>query len=126
MVWVLAGASVAVASLAVAALTGPPYLSEAGVNGWLVVFAAGLFAALVATPFGIEASLRSRYADRDSRWDRAVPAWGGIGVLVLVVGAIAGGGGGFAGDSLAGAAGLLAVVEGGAVVIAVLAMMLSG
>lgn len=122
----LAGASIAVASLALAAFTGPPYLSSDGVNGWVIVFAAGLFTALVATPFGIEAGLRSRYADRDARWDRAVPAWGAIGLLVLVAGALAGAGGGFAGDSLAGACGLLALAEGGLVVIAVLSMMLSG
>ncbi len=122
----LAGASIAGASLVGAAITGPPYLSQDGVNGWVVVFAAALFAALVATPFGIEARLRSRYADHDARWDRAVPAWGGIGLLVLVVGALAGAGGGFAGDSLAGACGLLAIAEGGMVVIAVLSMMLSG
>ncbi len=123
---VTAGASIALGSLAAAALTGPPYLSQDGVNGWVVVFAAGLFTALVATPFAIEAGLRSRHADRDARWDRAVPAWGGIGLLVLVVGAIAGADGGFAGDSLAGACGLLALTEGGLVVIAVLSMMVSG
>ena len=55
-----------------------------------------------------------------------MPAWGGIGLLVLVVGALVGAGGSFAGDSLAGACGLLAVVEGGLVVIAMLAMILSG
>ena len=122
----LAGGSLAVASLALAALTGPPYLGSDGVNGWIVAFAAGLFAALLAAPFGIEAGLRSRYPDRDARWDRAVPAWGAVGLLVLVAGALAGAGASFAGDSLAGAAGLLAALEGGLVVIAVLSMMLSG
>ncbi len=122
----LAGTALALASLVAGGLTGPPYLSRDGVNGWVVVFAAGLFAALVATPFAIEAGLRPRHPDRDARWDRAIPAWGAIGLLVLVVGAIAGAGGSFAGDSLAGSCGLLALAEGGLVLIAVLAMMLSG
>ena len=121
-----AGLLVAVAGLILAGVAGAPYLSSDGVNGWIVVFAAGLFAALVAVPFGVEARLRSRYPDRDARWDRAVPVWGGIGLLVLVAGALVGAGGSFSGDSLAGAAGLLAVVEGGLVVVTTLSMLLSG
>jgi hypothetical protein len=121
-----AGLLVAVAGLILAGVAGPPYLSSDGVNGWIVVFAAGLFASLVAVPFGVEARLRSRYPDRDARWDRAVPVWGGIGLLVLVAGALVGAGGSFSGDSLAGAAGLLAVVEGGLVVVTTLSMLLSG
>jgi hypothetical protein len=121
----VAGASIAVASLAIAAVSGAPYLSADGINGWIVVFAAGLFATLMATPFLIEGGLRSRRPGRDARWDRAVPAWGGAGLLVLVAGALVGAGGSFAGDSLAGTAGLLAVIEGGLVMITVLAMMLS-
>jgi hypothetical protein len=121
-----AGLLVAVAGLVLAGVAGAPYLSSEGVNGWIVVFAAGLFAALVAVPFGVEARLRSRYADRDARWDRAVPVWGGIGLLVLVAGALVGAGGSFSGDSLAGTAGLLAVVEGGLVVVTTLSMLLSG
>jgi hypothetical protein len=46
--------------------------------------------------------------------------------LVLAVGVLSGAGGDFSGDSLAGAAGLLAALEGGLVLIAVLAMLLSG
>lgn len=121
-----AGLLGAVAGLILAGVAGAPYLSSDGVNGWIVVFAAGLFAALVAVPFGVEARLRSRYPDRDARWDRAVPVWGGIGLLVLVAGALVGAGGSFSGDSLAGAAGLLAVVEGGLVVVTTLSMLLSG
>ena len=45
---------------------------------------------------------------------------------VLVAGALVGAGGSFSGDSLAGAAGLLAVVEGGLVVVTTLSMLLSG
>ena len=121
-----AGLFVAVAGVILAGVTGAPYLSSEGVNGWIVVFAAGLFAALVAVPFGVEARLRSRYPDREARWDRAVPVWGGIGLLVLVAGALVGAGGSFSGNSLAGAAGLLAVIEGGLVVVTTLSMLLSG
>jgi hypothetical protein len=122
----LGGALVAAAGLILAAATGAPFLSSAGVNGWIVVFAAGLLVALVALPFGIETRLRRRYEDRDARWDRAVPVWGAIGLLVLVAGALVGAGGSFSGDSLAGAAGLLAVMEGGLVVVTTLSMLLSG
>jgi hypothetical protein len=120
------GASLAAGALVLAAVSGPPYLGSTGVNGWVVAFAAGLFAALLAAPFVIEARLRSRYPDRDARWDRAVPVWGAIGLLVLAAGALVGAGGDFSGDSLAGTAGLLATIEGGVVLIAVLSMMLAG
>ncbi|HEY7151341.1 MAG TPA: hypothetical protein VH391_06645 [Solirubrobacterales bacterium] len=123
---VLGGAAIAAVGLALAGVTGPPYLSSTGVNGWIVVFAAALFAALVAVPFGVEVRLRSRFPDRDARWDRAVPIWGAIGLLVLVVGALVGVSGSFSGDSLAGTGGLLAVVEGGLVVITTLSMLLAG
>lgn len=43
---VLAGSSLAVAALLAAAVTGPPYLGSAGVNGWIAAFAAGLLAAV--------------------------------------------------------------------------------
>ena len=121
-----AGLLVAMAGLILAGVAGAPYLSSDGVNGWIVVFAAGLFGSLVAVPFAIEAVLRSRYPDRDARWDRAVPVWGGVGLLILVAGALIGAGGSFSGNSLAGAAGLVAVIEGGLVVVTTLSMLLSG
>ena len=54
-----AGGMVAAGALILAAVSGPPYLSTDGVNGWIVLFAAGLFAALLATPFAIEGRLRA-------------------------------------------------------------------
>jgi hypothetical protein len=117
---------VAAVALALAAVSGPPYLGLGGVNGWLVVFAAALFTALMATPFLIEARLRGAYADSDARWDRAVPAWGGIALLLVGVGAVIGLAGGFAGDSLAGSAGLIMAGAGGLVLIAVASVLLSG
>jgi hypothetical protein len=117
---------VAAAALLLAAVSGPPYLSSSGVNGWLVVFAAALFVALFAVPFGIEARLRDAHPDSDARWERAVPAWGGIALLVTAVGALIGVLGGFGGDSLAGSVGLVVAGEGGLVLIAVLSVLLSG
>ena len=122
----LAGVVIAGGALALAAVSGPPYLATSGVNGWLVVFAVALFAVLFTVPFRIEARLRDAYADSDARWDRAVPLWGGIALLVTVAGALIGVSGDFAGDSLAGSAGLVASGEGGLVLIAVASVLLSG
>ena len=120
------GLLVAALSLVLAAIAGPPYLGLSGVNGWMVVFVAALLAALIATPFVIEARLRASYSDSDARWDRAIPIWGGIALLVTVAGGLIGASGGFAGDSLAGSAGLLAAGAGGLVLIAVATALLSG
>jgi hypothetical protein len=120
------GLLVAALSLVLAAIAGPPYLGLSGINGWMIVFAAGLLAALIAIPFVLEARLRGSYSDSDARWDRAIPIWGGIALIVTVVGALIGASGDFAGDSLAGSAGLLAAGAGGLVLIAVATALLSG
>jgi hypothetical protein len=123
---VLAGLLVAAGALILAAVSGPPYLSTDGVNGWIVVFAAALFAALLAVPFAMEGRLRASHPEGDARWDRAVPLWGAIALAVGVAGVLVGAGGSFAGDSLAGSAGLVATVEAGLVVVAIGAVLLSG
>src|SRR5882724_3868555 len=115
----LIGLPVVALSLVLAAIAGPPYLGLSGINGWMIVFAAALLAALIAIPFVLEARLRGSHADSDARWDRAIPAWGGIALVVTVVGALIGASGDFAGDSLAGSAGLIAAGAGGLVLIAV-------
>jgi hypothetical protein len=120
------GLLIAAMALVLAAISGPPYLGLGGVNGWLVVFAAALFAPLLAAPFLIEAALRDAHPDSDARWDRAMLAWGGIALLAAGVGTAIGLAGDFAGDSLAGSAGLVVAGEGGLVLIAVGAMVLSG
>jgi membrane protease YdiL (CAAX protease family) len=120
------GLLVAALSLVLAAIAGPPYLGLSGINGWMIVLAAGLLAALIAIPFVLEARLRGSYSDSDARWDRAIPIWGGIALIVTVVGALIGASGDFAGDSLAGSAGLLAAGAGGLVLIAVATALLSG
>ena len=120
------GLLVAVLSLVLAAVAGPPYLGLSGINGWIIAFAAALLAALIAIPFVIEARLRGAYSESDARWDRAIPIWGGIALVVTVVGALIGASGDFAGDSLAGSAGLVAAGAGGLVLIAVATALLSG
>ena len=56
----------AAGALILAAASGPPYLSTDGVSGWIVLFAAGLFAALLATPFAIEGRLRTSQPESDA------------------------------------------------------------
>jgi hypothetical protein len=116
------GGATAVVSLILAGAAGEPYLEANGVNGWLVVFAAGLLAALVAFPFGIELRLRERYADRDRRWEVSLLVWGGLAAAILVIAFLAG----FDTGTLAGAAGLIAAIEAGLVVATIGVWLLAG
>ena len=116
------GGATAVVSLALAGAAGEPYLGADGVNGWLVVFAAGLLAALVAFPFGVELRLRQRYPDRDRRWEVALLIWGAVSVAVLAVAVLAG----FDTGTLGGAAGLIAAIEAGLVIATIGVWLLSG
>jgi hypothetical protein len=116
------GAGTAVVSLILAGGAGGPYLEADGVNGWLVVFAAGLLAALIALPFGIELRLRERYADRDRRWEVSLLVWGGLAAVILVVAIAAG----FDTGTLAGAAGLIAAIEAGLVIATIGVWLLAG
>lgn len=106
----VAGTGTAVASVALAAAAGAPYLSFDHVNPWVVTFAIGLFAALFATPFLIRDRLGGML-EADARWERALIAWGAIAVGVLALGLVAGVAGGFAADSLAGSLGLVITAE---------------
>ena len=81
---------------------------------------------LLAIPFAIERLLRDTYPNAEARWDRAVPAWGGIALLVTVMGVLIGIAGDFGSDSLAGSAGLVMAGAGGLVLVAVLFMLLAG
>jgi hypothetical protein len=112
--------------LALAAIAGPPYLGSGGINGWLIGFAVALFVVLLAVPFAVERRLQHRDLDAEARWDRAVPVWGGIALLVTAVGVLIGIAGDFAGDSLAGGVGLVLIGAGGLVLVAVLSMLLAG
>jgi hypothetical protein len=119
------GLLVAGASVVLAAVAGAPYLSASHVNGWIVIYAVGLFAALFAIPFMLERHLRERVQDRDDRWERALLLWGGATLAVLAVGLLLGLSGGFAGDSWAGTVGLIATIESGLVLGCLGAWMLS-
>ncbi len=116
------GTLTAVLSLVLAGAAGEPYLSADGVNPWIVVFAAGLLAGLVAMPFGLELRLRTRYPDRDKRWELSLVAWGGVAIAVLALAFAAG----FDTGTLLGAAGLIAAIEAGMVVATVGLWLLSG
>ena len=116
------GGATAVVSLLLAGAAGEPYLEADGVNGWLVVFAAGLLAALVAFPFGIELRLRERYADRDRRWEVSLLVWGGLAAAILLIAFLAG----FDTGTLAGAAGLIAAIEAALVVATIGVWLLAG
>lgn len=118
----VAGVLGAVLSLVFAGLAGEPYLGSDGINGWLVVFAAGLLAALIALPFGLEARLRDRYPDHDKRWEVSLVIWGVVAVAVLVAAWIAG----FDTGTLAGAAGLIAAIEAGLVIATIGTWLVSG
>ncbi len=110
LLFVLAGAGIAVVSIPLAAVAGPPYLSFASLSPWLVSFAIGLFTALFATPFLIHARLGGEL-EADARWERAVLWWGAVAVAVLAASVVCGLPTGFASDSLGGAIGLVGVTE---------------
>ena len=112
----------AVVSLVFAGISGDPYLEADGVNAWIVVFAAGLLALLIAFPFGYEIRLRESHPDRDKRWERTMVVWAGLAAIVLVVALVAG----FDTTTLAGAAGLIAAIEAAMVVGTIVVWLLSG
>jgi hypothetical protein len=116
------GGATAVASLVLAGAAGEPYLEADGFNAWLIVFAAGLLAALVAFPFGTERRLRDRYEDRDRRWEVSLLAWGAVAAVLLAVAFVAG----FDTGTLAGAAGLIAAIESGLVLATIVVWLFSG
>ena len=130
----LAGVATALVSLLLAGVAGGPYLTSDRVNGWVVVFAAALLLALTMAPFLFEQLLRRRRSLRtgsdpelkDERWEGATLAWGGVSLAVLAVAIPVGLAESFSGSSLAGTAALLATIEAGLVLIALLAWLLAG
>jgi hypothetical protein len=124
---VAGGAALAAIGLLLAGATGDPYLSVDAVNGWIVVFSAGLLAILFATPFAIERRMRPRIEESDRRWERSLLAWGAIAIGVLLAGFLLGVSADWAsGDSLAGAAGLLITIESVLVLGTMVVWLLSG
>jgi hypothetical protein len=66
-------------------LADGPYLSlSKGIEPWLAAFALGLLGLLLFLPFLLHRRLFARNVDPDTRWERAVAAWGGV---ALVLGA---------------------------------------
>lgn len=123
---VLAGLGAAAIGLLAAASAGPPYLTAGDVNGWIVVYALGLLGALFATPFLIARGLAASRGEADPRWDYALPLWGAVALALGALGALIGVGAEFAGDSLAGSAALIAILEASIVVLILGLMMLAG
>jgi hypothetical protein len=120
-----AGLAVAALSLALAGADGAPYLSFGDLNPWLVGFAIGLFIALFATPFVIHARIGG-LLEADARWERALLLWGAVALAALGVGLLCVLPSGFGSDSLAGAAGLVIVVEAALVLGTLAVWLLSG
>jgi hypothetical protein len=120
------GLALAFVGLMMAAATGSPYLTGGDVNGWIVVFAVGLFAALFSAPFLIEQALRASRGEAEARWDYALPLWGGIALAIGAVALLVGIGTGFAGDSLAGSAALITLIETGLVILTLIVTALAG
>ena len=119
------GAGVAIASVPLAGLAGEPYLSVSHVNFWVVTYAAGLFAALFATPFALHRGLGG-LLEADARWERALLAWGGISIGVLAVGLLMGLPSGFDSESLPGSLGLVTAAEAVLVIGTLVVWLLSG
>jgi len=118
----LSGIATAVVSALLAGAAGGPYLEADGVSAWLVVFAAGLMAALIAFPFGLEVHLRERSPDRDKRWETALVIWGLAAGALLAIGLFAG----FDTSTLGGAIGVIVVIESALVVGTVAVWLISG
>jgi hypothetical protein len=118
------GAAVAVASIPVAGVAGPPYLSLSDLSPWLVVYAIGLFTALFATPFAIHATLGGQL-EADARWERALVLWGAVALVALALGLLIGLPTGFDSDSLAGSLAGVTVAEAVLVIGALLAWLLA-
>lgn len=120
--FLVGGAGVAVASIALAAAAGPPYLTFASLSPWIVSFAISLFAALFAAPFVIHGRLSGKL-EADARWERAVLLWGLAALGLLGVSILCGLPSGFDSGSLGGAIALVGVAEA-ALVLATLTLWL--
>jgi hypothetical protein len=121
----VAGVVVAAVAVPLAAAGGPPYLSFDALSPWIVVYAVGLFTALLAVPFALHRRLGG-LLEADARWERALLWWGVIAVAALAVGLLLGLPSGFASDSLAGSVGLVSCIEAALVLGTLAIWLLSG
>ena len=121
----VAGVVVAAVAVPLAGAAGAPYLSFDALSPWIVVYAIGLFTALLAVPFALHRRLGG-LLEEDARWERALLWWGAIAIAALAVGLLLGLPSGFASDSLAGSVGLVTCVEAGLVLGTLAIWLLSG
>jgi hypothetical protein len=122
----LGGLALGAASLVLAAVDGPPYLSLSSLSPWIAIFATAAFVCLFAVPFAANLRIVGGDPDRAEAWEGAMLAWGAIALALLGVGALLSFPGGLApAQSLADAVGLLLVVEAGMVLAVLLAWVLS-
>jgi hypothetical protein len=119
------GLAIATAGLIVAAATNGPYLSLDGVNAGTILLAAGLFAALFATPFALERALRDSEPDRDRRWERALLRWGAVAAGVLVVGLVLALGFGLHGRTFGGSVAIVLIADAALILGTLVAWMFS-
>ena len=80
-----------------AAAAGAPYLSFDALSPWILVYAIGLFTALLAVPFALHRRLGG-LLEADARWERALLWWGPTAIAALAVGLLLGLPSGFASD----------------------------
>jgi len=121
----LGGATIAVVGVLGMTESDPPYLGFDGVDGWAVVYAAGLFAALGAIPFALHARVAARVEDVDRHWELALSQWGGACLLAGIGFVLIGAGGSFDTDTVSGAVGVGGLVEVGLIIIALLVLVLT-
>ena len=121
-----AGAGVAIVGAIGTLFASGPYLSVSqGIEAWLVVWGAGVFAVLMCAPFAIHDRVSPDKGDRDRRWEVAIVAWGGVALVLAVLGALVlllGPGP----DEALGALALMLLLETGLVLGAVLLLVLGG
>ena len=125
-VGLLGGLAVGAASLALAAVAGPPYLSLSSLSPWIAIFAIAAFVSLFAVPFAANRRIVSGDPDRAEAWEGAMLAWGAIALALLGVGVLLSFPGGLSpAHSFADAVGLLLVLEAGMIVIVLFGWILS-
>lgn len=125
LLFLCGGAAMAVVSIALAGVAGPPYLALESLSPWIVTFAISLFCALFATPFVIFGRL-SGTLESDARWERAVLWWAAVAVGVLATAVLCGLPSGFDADTLGGSVALVAGTEAVLVLATLIIWLISG
>ena len=122
-----AGAGLSLAALVLAKAVGPPYLDLSSLNPFVAVFAVTAFAFLFAVPFTANRRLGRSHPERAESWEPAMLVWGAVALGIFVLAALLVVPGDFSGAaSLADAAGLIALIEAGLVLLVLGAWVLAG